>query len=95
MKNKFKSYKFWVGLIASVVVLITTLGTFLNFGVDKIALTSIGATVLGVLVAFGVVSKENSSTSIDEDINSEINAKNDDKEKTTNEILEKADKDKK
>lgn len=75
MKNKFKDYKFWVGLIASVVVLIATLGTIFNFSVDIVAISTISATVLGILIALGVISKTNDDqdSSIKDDILNEIN----------------------
>lgn len=76
MKNKFSNYKFWVGLIASIVVLITTLGTIFNFSVNVVAIVSICATVLGILIALGVISKENDDSSIQDDILDEIEEKN-------------------
>lgn len=72
MKNKLKSYKFWVGLIASIVVLITTLGTVLNFSVNIVAITSICATVLGILIALGVISKDDEKVNPSDDLKKQI-----------------------
>lgn len=58
MKNKFKSYTFWLALIGAVIILINTLGTTFGFGVNEVAITSIATAVLGIFVTLGVVKKD-------------------------------------
>ena len=57
MKDNFKNYKFWLALIASVIVLINTLGAVFHFSVNEVAITSIATAVLGIFVALGVINK--------------------------------------
>ena len=70
MKNNFKNYKFWLAVLAAVIVLINALGAVFNFSVNEVAITSIATAVLGVFVALGLVSKnskdENENTKPDE-----------------------------
>ncbi|MBQ0017545.1 MAG: hypothetical protein KBT30_02820 [Clostridiales bacterium] len=58
MKNKFRSYKFWISLLAGVIVLINTLGTVFGFIVNELAITSIATAVLGILVILGFVKND-------------------------------------
>ena len=58
MKNKFKSYTFWLALVGAVIILINTLGTTFGFGVDEVAITSIATAVLGIFVTLGIVRKD-------------------------------------
>lgn len=58
MKNKFKSYTFWLALVGAVIILINTLGTTFGFGVDEVAITSIATAVLGIFVTLGIVHKD-------------------------------------
>lgn len=62
MKEKFKSYKFWISVLAGVIVLINTLGAVFKFSVNEVAITSIATAVLGLLVILGIVKKEEKST---------------------------------
>ena len=61
MKNKFKSYTFWLALVGAVIILINTLGTTFGFGVDEVAITSIATAVLGIFVTLGIVHKDSKS----------------------------------
>lgn len=58
MKNKFKSYTFWLALIGAIIILINTLGTTFGFSVNDVAITSIATAVLGIFVTLGVVHKD-------------------------------------
>lgn len=59
MKNKFKSYTFWLALIGAVIILVNTLGTTFGFSVNEVAITSIATAVLGIFVTLGIVRKDN------------------------------------
>ena len=61
MKNKFKSYTFWLTLIGAVIILVNTLGTTFGFSVNEVAITSIATAVLGIFVTLGIVHKDSKS----------------------------------
>lgn len=71
MKDKFKSYKFWIGVIAAVIVLINTLGAVFKFSVNEVAITSIATAVLGVLVMLGFVKKDTTPKQTTDDAQNE------------------------
>lgn len=55
MKEKFKSYSFWVGLSGAVVVLIDAIGKAFGFIPDGELISNIIMGIAGILVVFGVV----------------------------------------
>lgn len=55
MKEKFKSYSFWVGLSGAVVVLIDAIGKAFGFISDGELISNIIMGIAGILVVFGVV----------------------------------------
>ena len=57
LKDRIKSYKFWVALSASLVILLKTLGDALNFEVSEEVVNGIIMGFCGVLVVLGVVEK--------------------------------------
>jgi len=57
LKDRIKSYKFWVALSASLVILLKTLGDALNFEVPEEVVNGIIMGFCGVLVVLGVVEK--------------------------------------
>ena len=57
MKDRIKSYKFWVSLSGAVVVLVRTLGDAFGFLVDETVVNNIIMGFCGVLVAIGLVEK--------------------------------------
>ena len=57
MKERLKSYKFWVSFSGAVVVLVKTLGQAFNFEVNENVVDGIIMGVCGVLVAMGLVEK--------------------------------------
>ena len=58
MKNNFKSYAFCFGVCAAIIGVVVAIGNAFNFKVDEVALTSIITAILGVLVAMGIIQKE-------------------------------------
>ena len=84
-----KNYKFWLAVLASVIVLINTLGAVFGFSVDEVAITSIATAVLGIFVALGFVNKnekQQTEKSIDE---SKIDNEQNSEQKFDEQILEK------
>lgn len=57
MKERLKSYKFWVSFSGAVVVLLKTLGQAFGFEVNESVIDGIIMGVCGVLVAMGLVEK--------------------------------------
>lgn len=75
-KERIKSYKFWVSLSASLVLLLQTLGKAFNFQISADVIDGITMAVCGVLVALGLVEKPKRAESLTEiDVN-EIDKQN-------------------
>lgn len=55
MKTKIKSYSFWTGLSAAVILLINSLGNMFGFAIEDKLVSNIIMSICGVLVVFGVV----------------------------------------
>lgn len=58
IKGKIKSFSFWTGLSAAVVVLFQSLGKVFGFSVNEQGISDIIMAICGVLVVFGIVSKK-------------------------------------
>ena len=57
MKQRFKSYKFWVALSAALIIFIQALGKAFHFSIDPTVIDGIVMGFCGVLVVFGFVDK--------------------------------------
>ena len=57
MKQRLKSYKFWVSLSASVILFVNALGNLFGFRIDEVAMESVIMAFCGVLVVLGFVDK--------------------------------------
>lgn len=55
MKNKIKSYGFWVSLSGAVVVLVEAIGRAVGFIANADIINNIIMSIAGVLVVFGIV----------------------------------------
>ncbi|HAJ77698.1 MAG TPA: hypothetical protein DCO89_01340 [Clostridiales bacterium] len=71
MKDKFKSYSFWMSATAAVILVINNIGKILNFEVDSKIITQIVDSICGVLILFGVISMSKSENK-DEKIEGEV-----------------------
>ncbi|MDD4816058.1 MAG: hypothetical protein PHQ62_02865 [Clostridia bacterium] len=78
LKDRIKSYKFWVALSASLVILLKTLGSALNFEVSEEIINGLIMGFCGVLVVLGVVEKPVQTIAEQENQN-QNNEKTDDK----------------
>ncbi|MDD2445774.1 MAG: hypothetical protein PHX09_03070 [Clostridia bacterium] len=74
-KDRIKSYKFWVALSASIVILLQALGEAFNFSVSESIINGITLGFCGVLVVLGVIEKPvyEDQNDITEDIKKDIN----------------------
>lgn len=59
MKEKFKSYSFWMSVTAAVILVINNIGKVFGFTVDNSAITNIIDSVCGVFVVFGILTMPN------------------------------------
>ena len=55
MKEKFKSYTFWMSVTAAVILVINNIGNVFGFEVDSKVITQIVDSICGVLILFGVI----------------------------------------
>ena len=56
LRNKLKSYSFWVSLASAVLLLVQTIGRPLGLVIDESTYMSIVNSVLGVFVVLGIIS---------------------------------------
>ena len=89
MKEKLKSYKFWISVLAGVIVLINTIGAVFKFSVNEVAITSIATAVLGLLVILGVVKKEDKTDEDNKQVEDKTSKIEQSFEDTNNKIEEK------
>lgn len=69
MKEKFKSYSFWMSVTAAVILVINNIGKVLGFEVDGKVVTQIVDSICGVLILFGVITMAKTKKT-DEDVES-------------------------
>lgn len=77
--KKFLSYKFLMTVLASIIVFIEILSGIFNFNINIDAIVSIGASVVGILVALNIVvkTKEDKDIKTKEDLKELIKTKDD------------------
>lgn len=61
MKDRMKSYSFWVGLSGAIVAFVSAIGKAVGFIPNEEIISSIVLGFAGILVALGVVSKPKSA----------------------------------
>lgn len=71
LKNKMKSYSFWISICGAVIVLVSVIGQICGWNVDEKIMTDILSAMCTVLVVMGITSTPNGTSSID-DIMEEI-----------------------
>lgn len=57
MKQKLKSYSFWVGLVASIMLVVKFIAESFGFKINEEVINSVVNSILGVLTVFGVINK--------------------------------------
>lgn len=103
MKEKFKSYSFWVGLVTCIMLVIKFIAENFGFKIDEDAINNIINGVLGLLVILGVVNKPNNKSdllssseeneSIDDNVKSSENNEINSEISEDNDIISKNSKD--
>lgn len=72
LKDKIKSYSFWVSLASAILLLVQTVGKSLGLLIDESTYMSVVNSVLGIFVVLGIISHpsqtllQQSNTDIDE-----------------------------
>ena len=85
MKEKFKSYSFWMSVTASVILVLNNLGDVFGFAVESETVTKIVDSICGVLILFGIITIPKSKTETDdENILEDQNTENKDDIKVEN-----------
>ncbi|MDD3397154.1 MAG: phage holin [Clostridia bacterium] len=90
-KDRIKSYKFWVGLSASLVILLQALGDAFGFTIQNEIINGITMGFCGVLVVLGIVEQPKIETELEEMLEDKTEIKSTDeteKTKTTDKTEE-------
>lgn len=74
LKQKMKTYSFWMALTGAVILVLQTIGKECGFSIDDKVITGIVSSVCGVFIVLGIISKPS--------------IKNEDCEKTTKDATE-------
>ena len=67
MKEKFKSYSFWMSVTASIILVLNNLGNVLGFSVQSETVTKIVDSICGVLILFGIITMPKSKEETDDE----------------------------
>lgn len=71
MKNlleKMKSYSFWISLTGALIIFINCLGNIFGFKIENAVIENVIMSFAGILVVFGVVTKDNNNENEEENI---------------------------
>lgn len=74
MKNllkKMKSYSFWISLTGALIIFINCLGNIFGFKIENTVIENVIMSFAGILVVFGVVTKDNKNENEEENIEEE------------------------
>lgn len=74
MKNllkKMKSYSFWISLTGALIIFINCLGNIFGFKIENAVIENVIMSFAGILVVFGVVTKDNNNENEEENIEEE------------------------
>ena len=55
MKEKFRSYSFWMSVTAAVILVVDNVGKMLGFSIENQDITKIVDSICGVLILFGIL----------------------------------------
>ena len=81
MKNKFKSYSFWMSLSASVVLVLNNIGKIFGFAINGDVATQIVDSICGVLIMLGVITMTKEEKTEESDKEEKDTKEEDDTEK--------------
>ena len=74
MKNllkKMKSYSFWISLTGALIIFINCLGNIFGFKIENAVIENVIMSFAGILVVFGVVTKDNNNENEEKNIEEE------------------------
>ena len=75
LKDKLKSYKFWVAITSAVIIFLQTLGKELGFKISEEVITNIVMAFCTILVLLGFIDDDRNKPS-QQEVQSENNASN-------------------
>lgn len=82
MKNKIKSYSFWVALSGSIVIFVNALGELFGFSVQDDLISGLIMAFAGILVVLGIVTMPKDNTNQEGEKQDEKNEDDSDKPQT-------------
>ena len=88
MKNKFKSYSFWMSVTGAVILVLNNLGKAFGFAVDSEIITQIVDSICGVLILFGIITMTKSGK--EESKQDDVTAQDEEKQDETSQDDEKS-----
>ncbi len=65
LKNRVKTYAFWVALSSAVVVLVQSLGKLFGFEIESSTIENVIMSICGVLIVLGIVTNSTDSKTDD------------------------------
>lgn len=68
MKEKLKSYSFWVGLIASIMLVVKFIAENFGFSINEESINTVVNSILGILTVFGVINKPKEKNDSNENV---------------------------
>ncbi len=76
MKEKLKNYSFWVGLTASIMLVVKFVAENFGFKIDENLVNNIINSILGILTILGVINSptKNEEENLNEDTHNEENS---------------------
>lgn len=76
LKNRVKTYAFWVALSSAVVVLVESFGKLLGFHIESTTIENVIMSICGVLIVLGIVTNSDSGTGSDTNSNDQLDTNN-------------------
>lgn len=68
MKEKLKSYSFWVGLIASIMLVVKFVAESFGLSINEESIDTVVNSILGILTVFGVINKPKEKNDSNENV---------------------------
>ena len=86
LKNKIKSYAFWVALSSAVVILVQSIGKLFGLNVEGGIIENVIMSICGVLVVLGIVTKSDNAEDNKSVVEETSNA-SDNKQETSQDVV--------
>lgn len=77
LKNRIKTYAFWVALSSAVVVLVQSIGKLFGFEIESSTIENVIMSICGVLIVLGIVTNSTDSQKSSDDTFADNDSNND------------------